>query len=65
MFFSKIFGKLLCFSKWWKKHEKLKKLYEKGSEKIKTELNIVKIVKDLRNLKILIKNSLMDPQIKF
>ena len=30
-----------------------------------SELNIVKIVKDLRNLKIIIKNLLMDPQIKF
>jgi hypothetical protein len=32
-----------------------------GRKKIDSELNIVKIVKDLRNLKIIIKNLLMDP----
>jgi len=64
IFISKFLGKLFC-KKCWKKHEKLKKLFVIGSQKIKSELNIVKIVKDLRNLKILIKNSLMDSQMKF
>ena len=51
-------------SRLWKNKEKLTKLYEKSSEKIDHHLNIVKIIKNLKYIKILMKNSLMDKYIK-
>ena len=38
-------------------------MYEEAEEKIQSELNISKIVKSLRNLKILVKNSLMGREV--
>ena len=35
-----------------------------GSQKIEGELNVVKIMNDLRNLKILLKNTLLTKEIK-
>ena len=42
-----------------KKSQKLKKLYDIGYEKVKENLDIVKIMKDLSNIKIVLENSLM------
>ena len=41
------------------------KLYERGQDRIESELNIVKIMKSMRDMKILMKNSLMDNQIRY
>ena len=40
-------------------------MYDEGKDRIDTELNIVKIIKTLRDLKILMKNSIMDDEIMF
>jgi len=40
-------------------------LYDLSSERIEKETDIVKIMKKLRNLKILLSNSLMTPEVKF
>ena len=55
-----------CFSDclWWKK-SRLETLYEKGQEKIEKELDIVKLVKNLRYMKILLRSSLMSKKMKF
>ena len=60
-----IYSVFKCFfyKNCWK--NKLKKLLEKGSEKLSEEVNIIKILKDLRDLKVIIKHSLMNPEIKF
>jgi len=55
--------KCVFYKNCWK--SKLKKLLEKGSEKLSEEVNIIKILKDLRDLKVIIKHSLMNPEIKF
>ena len=56
-------GKCFPFKKW-EKRNKLTKLYNAGSERIESELNIVKLLNDHRNIKILLKNSLMDENTK-
>ena len=43
---------------------KLIKLFDKASEKIDKELNVVKVIRNLRNLKILIKNTFMNDEMK-
>ena len=45
------------------KVRKLSKMVEIGSEKIETQLNIIKIITNLRHMKILLKNSLMNPEV--
>jgi len=48
----------------WSKRDKLTKLYEKGEEKLEAALDVVKIIKNLRNIKILMENSMMDSIVK-
>jgi len=36
-----------------------------GSDRIEAELNIVKVIRALRNIKILMRNSLMSKKVKF
>ncbi len=40
-------------------------LYKLGKKRMKNELNISKLVKNLRNLKILIKNSFLNEKISY
>ena len=44
---------------------KLKKLYTEGSDRIEKEFDIVKIVKSIRNIKVFLKNRLMDSKVRF
>lgn len=54
-----------CISKMWKDGHKFEKIYEKGQARIDQELNIVRFMNNLRNMKILLKASLMkDPEVK-
>ena len=53
----------LFYKNCWK--NKLKKLLKKGREKLHEEVDIIKILKELRDLKVIIKHSLMNPEIKF
>jgi len=57
-------GVLFCNCCWSKK-EKYQRLYEKGQEKIESELDIVRLTKNLRYMKILLRNSLMSRRVKF
>ena len=61
MFFIKMFP---CLAQSKSKSEKLLRLYDKGYEKIKEGLDILNIMKDLANIKIVLENSLMTDQIK-
>lgn len=55
-----------CFPTcWWKKHKKLSLLFEEGKSRISKELDIVKIIKTLRYMRILLKNSLLTPEMRF
>ena len=40
-------------------------MLNEGKERIETELNVVKIMKSIRDIKILMKNSMMSPDIRF
>lgn len=60
------FSRVLCWPKCcFKRREKFLKLYNKGQDRIDAELDIVKIMKNLRNIKILMRNSFMDDEIKY
>jgi hypothetical protein len=48
----------------WSKKKKLQKLYEVGAERIDNELDIVKLMNSLRNLKIVIANSILNEETK-
>jgi hypothetical protein len=62
LFFSNIMGKFYPFKNW-EKRSKLSKLYQIGQNRIESELNIVKLMNSLRNLKILLRSSIMDKDI--
>ena len=65
LYLSDWFGFLYCDKCWSKsKKKRLDRLLEQGSKRIEGELNIVKILNDLRNLKILLKNSILTKEIK-
>jgi hypothetical protein len=49
----------------WKKKNKMLKVLNEGKERIEKELNIVKIMKSVRDIKILMKHSMMSPDIRF
>ena len=51
--------------KLWHKKKKLVRLLNEGRKRIEKELDIVKILKSLRDIKISMKNSLMTPEIKY
>jgi hypothetical protein len=44
--------------------KKLRLLFETGEERIESELNIVKFMNNLRNFKIVLENSLINPEVK-
>ena len=55
----------MCYTKGcWNKKKKLEKLVDLGTNKIEEELNVVKIMNDLRNLKIMLKHSIMTKELK-
>lgn len=62
LYITRIFG---CPNPFFKRKDRFVKMYERGYDRINTELNIVKIMKSLRDLKILMKNSLMDSSIRY
>jgi hypothetical protein len=65
LFFSQLLGPLSPFVfVCWSKHRKLLHLYKEAQEKVDAQLNVVKIIKNLGSLKILLKNSLMTPEIE-
>ena len=53
-----------CFDRMWKKKKKLQKMYEDGSERLDAHLDVLKIVKSLKKLKILMENSMMTEEMK-
>jgi hypothetical protein len=52
-------------SRLWSKSDKLAKLFEEGADRLDTNLNLVKIIKNLRNMRCLMKYSLLTPEIEF
>ena len=64
LFLANSLGGLFCDCCWGKKR-KMQRLYEEGQDRIETELDLVKLMKNLRNMKVLMRNSLMNKQVKF
>lgn len=65
LYVARMFG-VFCSTCCFAKRDKLLKMYEGGEEKINTELDIVKILKTMRDMKILLKGTLMsDVNTKF
>ena len=75
LFFSTWFGKCLggfgcpidifCCNMCFPKRKKLEKLYDATIDRFDEETNIVKIMKNLRDMKTLQENSVMDESMKF
>lgn len=63
LFMANFLGCLCPISKW-PKIEKYRKIYDETTDRIETELNIVKIIKNLKDIKILMKASLLTPELK-
>ena len=61
-YFARVIGCPTCL---FRKRDKFLKLYEKGQDRIDSELDIVKIMRSLRNLKILMRHSFMDEEVKY
>ena len=49
----------------WKHNKQIIKLYQDGKMRIEKDLNIIKLVRNLKRLKIIMKSSLMDKDVKF
>ena len=63
LFFNNVcFG--LCCKMCFSKVDKFSKLYEKGEERIEKQLDVIKLIHNLQKIKILMKNSLMSPEIE-
>jgi len=56
-------GKLNCG--FWKNRDLFVKLQKEGTDRIDKELDILRLIKNLRNMKILLRNSIMDDKAKF
>ena len=63
LFLTNTFGRPICCLKSWKKYNKLTKLYKIGEERIEKELDIIKIMNTIRNVKIILKNSIMSAKV--
>ena len=61
-----ISNKLDCFfpTCCWSKREKLTKLFETSEDRIEAELDLIKVMRNIRSQKILLKSKLMDKQMR-
>lgn len=64
LYFARVLG-CFCPRFMFKKRDQFLKMYERGQGRIESELNIVKIMKSVRNMKILMRHSFMDDEIKY
>ena len=62
LYFSNMMG--FSFGNCWSKRKKLQNLFDEASERIEKQFDVVKIVKGLREVKILMENSFMTDDIK-
>ena len=62
LFLTNTFGNRCCLKNW-NKHAKLTKLYQVGESRIERELDIIKIMNTLRNVKIILRNSMMSDEV--
>ena len=51
--------------KFWKNKDRLMKVFKEGRIRIEKDLNIIKLVRNLKRLNILMKSSMLTPDIKF
>ena len=51
LFFSNLMGRFFIFNSLWPKHELVKKVFQKGKERISNDINIYEILKLIRGLK--------------
>ena len=58
------FGAYCCSRRVWKHLPKFKKLYSVGEKRLEKEFDIVRIMRNIMDLKICIRNSIMDDNIK-
>ena len=65
LFVSNLLGDLFCCKLCWNKQEKLTKVYEETNDRLESELDIVKLLRTLRNSKILLKNTILNDKMRF
>lgn len=49
----------------WKRKDKFDKLYDKAYKQIQNELDLKRLMKNMRNLKLVMKNSMLTPEVKY
>lgn len=60
------FGKLfVCSFFCWKNRKQITHVIDEAQDRLDAELNIVKMIQSLRNMKVLLKSSLMTEDVKF
>ena len=62
LFLANLFNRFCC-SCCWKKKEKFQSLFEQCQDKVDSQLDVMKLIQNLAKLKIILKNSLMSPEI--
>mmetsp|Transcript_9208 Transcript_9208/g.15487 ORF Transcript_9208/g.15487 Transcript_9208/m.15487 type:complete len:175 (+) Transcript_9208:410-934(+) len=65
LFLARFVSKRIFMNFCWRKKDKLINLYEQSVERIESELDVIKIIKGLKDLKILMKNSVLNPEVKY
>ena len=65
LYLSTSLGRLFCCLKCFKNQKKLEKLYSATYERYENETNLIKIIKGFRDIKVLMKDSLMSDKIKY
>ena len=64
LYFANLMG--VCFPCiCWSKKEKLQRLFERSDDRIQKELDLIKVVRNMKSFKILLKNFLMTDKVKF
>lgn len=64
LFFSRLLGSAACCC-CWNKRKKLEKMYEVVEERIIKELDVVKLLKSVKDSKLALKAAIMEPDFKF
>ena len=65
LYFSTTLGSLFCCNMCFSKRQKLEKLYEATLERYDEETNLIKIMRTMRNTKMLMSTSLMNKEMHF
>ena len=56
LYYAQLLGKYFCFGMCWSKINKMKKTFNVGYERLNEEMDLIQIIKTIRDLKVLLKH---------